>query len=104
MNWFDSKVNQSQAFSNPFQNTLSVKQPVESKFQQVDFSLSFENVSFSKELKSNNLINLRGLTNSNYTRDTHNHQQGLQEIHLDLETSKHLIQHLFLHKSPFNVL
>jgi len=55
LNWFDSRVKQRQAFSNPFQNTLSVKQPVESKFQQVDFSLSFEDTSFSKGLKSNNL-------------------------------------------------
>jgi len=55
LNWFDSKVNQFQAFSNPFQNTLSVKQPVESKFQQVDFPLSLENISFPKELESSNL-------------------------------------------------
>ena len=34
--------------SNPFQNTLTVKQPLESKFQQVDFPLSLENISFSK--------------------------------------------------------
>jgi len=55
LNWFDSKVKRSQAFSNPFQNTPSVKQLVESNFQQVDFSLPLENISFSKGLKSNNL-------------------------------------------------
>jgi len=70
LNWLDRKVNQSQAFSNPFQNTLSVKQPVESKFQQVDFSLSFENTYFSKGLKSNKLgSSIR--VDSNPTLDTH---------------------------------
>jgi len=54
LNLFDNKVKQSQAFSNPFLKTLSVKQPVESKFQQVDFSLPLENIYFSKGLKSNN--------------------------------------------------
>ena len=41
--------------SQPFQNPISVKQPVESKFQEVYFSLSFENTYFSKKLKSNNV-------------------------------------------------
>jgi len=40
---------QSQAFSNPFQNTLSVKQPVESTFLQAEFSLSLENIFFKKD-------------------------------------------------------
>ena len=55
LNWLNNKVNQFQVFSNPFQNNLSVKQPVESKFQHVDFPLCLENVSFSKEVESNNL-------------------------------------------------
>jgi len=59
LNWFDSKVKLSQAFSNPFQNTLSVKQLVESIFQHIEFSLSLENTSFSKGLKSNNLGSLQ---------------------------------------------
>jgi len=76
LNWFDSKVNESQVFSNSFQNTLSVKQLVESKFQHVDFSLFFENTSFSKKIKIKQpwIINWSGLTNST-TLDTHNQQQ-----------------------------
>jgi len=49
LNWLDNKVKQSQAFQNP----LSVKQPVESTFPQVGFSLSLENKSFSKGLRFN---------------------------------------------------
>jgi len=42
-------------FSNPFKNSLSVKQPVETIKQLVDFPFLFENTSFSKGLKSSNL-------------------------------------------------
>jgi len=94
LNCLDSKVNQIQAFSNSFQNTLSVKQPIELKFQQVDFPLSLENISFSKELESTNLGSNFEWINKFKLHKTHtlNQQQGLQAIHLDLETSKHHVQ------------
>jgi len=38
-----------------FSKTLSVKQPVETTIQQIDYPLSLENTFFSKELESSNL-------------------------------------------------
>jgi len=67
LNWFDSKVNQSQAFSNLFQNTISIKQPVKSKCQK-DF---FKRI----KIKQPWIINYSGLKNST-SLDTHNQQQG----------------------------
>ena len=49
--WQQSQTKSS--FSNPFQSPLSVKQPVESTFQQVEFSHSLEKTSFSKGLRFN---------------------------------------------------
>jgi len=91
LNCHDNKVKQSPSFQNP----LSVKQPVESTFQQVEFSLSLENRSFSKGLRFNQpwIIIKSELKNSNTSRHTHNQQQGLQAFLLDLETSKQLVQH-----------
>jgi len=55
INWFDSKVNQSQTVSNPFKKPLSVKQPVEMIIQQVDFPLLFQNTFFFKRIKFKHL-------------------------------------------------
>jgi len=63
--------------------TLSVKQPAESKFQQVDFSLPLENIYFSKGLKSNNIGSSHRVNNKfKYSRHTHNQQQGFSCIPL----------------------
>jgi len=79
LNWFDSKVNQSQAVSNPFQKPLSVKQPVESKFQQVDFPLSLENIFFEKNLNQTTLDHNYEWINKFKLHKTHTHnkQQSL---------------------------
>jgi len=54
LNWLDNKVNQFQTFQILLKK-LSVKQLVETTIQQVDFPLSLQNISVSKELESSNL-------------------------------------------------
>ena len=54
------------------QKPLSVKQPVESKFQQVNFPLSLENIFFKRTwIKQPWIITMSGLTNSNYKKHKH---------------------------------
>ena len=60
------------------------------------FSTFFRKHFFLKRTwtKQHWIITLTGLTNSNYIRHIHNQQQGLQAIHLDLETSKPVFNNL----------
>ena len=73
MNWFDSKVNQFQAFSKPVLKILSVKQSIETIKQDVVFPLLWKTLFFSKGFDLNQLwIRTKsGFTNSRYPEPTH---------------------------------
>jgi len=93
LNWFDSKVNQVkqlQTISNPFQKSLSVKQLVEMKKQQVVFSLVWKTLFFKKVLIQ---IRSRFKEGVDYTliylEPTHtSSNSSLPSNTMDLETSK----------------
>ena len=73
---------QSQQKSNSFKSfskSLSVKQPIETTIQQVDFPLLFENTSFSKGLKTNSFGSLWVDYKFKLPKThTHKQQQSLQ--------------------------
>ena len=72
------------------------KQPIKTRNQLVVFLLLFENTSFSKGLKSNNLGSILWVDYKFKLPKTHpeTHYPSLQAIHIDLETSKPMFNRL----------
>jgi len=86
-NWFDRKVKQFKTRE---------KQPIKTINHQVIFLLLFETPFFSKGLKPNNLGSILCVDYKFKLPKTHpeTHNQSLQAIHIDLETSKPMFNNL----------